>query len=108
MSIQPRATRPTSGRVARLPSLGLLHPPVPAARAHGGPDLLDILEALRLGALLAGVVPAERVLAIRRPDRILLLLVHHHLVDRRVFPLVAHPRLLSPGQDSGLQEPAAT
>src|SRR5262249_14416789 len=46
-----------------------------AAGPHVGPDTLDVIEALLLRTALAGVVPSRRVLTIRRPDRVLLLVV---------------------------------
>src|SRR5207248_7388571 len=52
---------------------------------HIGPHLLDVGQALCLWPTLAHVAPAQRVLPVRWPDGILLLVVHHHLVDRCIF-----------------------
>src|SRR5215207_5592559 len=72
----------------RLLPRRLFHALSQAERSHIRPDFLDVGEALGLRAGLAGVVPAERVLAVGGPDRILLLVVDHDLVDGVVFPLV--------------------
>src|SRR5262249_33830720 len=70
--------------VPRVP-LRVFHPLPEAERAHVGPHFLDISKALVFGAGLSGGVPAEGVLAVCRPDRVLLFVVHDNLVDRRVF-----------------------
>src|SRR3954470_16751212 len=60
-----------------------------AERPHVGPHRLDVFEAFGLRSALAAVAPSERILAIGRPDRVLLFVVHHDLVDSRVFPFVS-------------------
>src|ERR1700730_7438795 len=58
---------------------------------------LDVGEALFFGSAFAGIVPAERVLSIGRPDGILLFVVDDYVVDCRVFSFVAiHTRLTLP------------
>src|SRR5262245_10433509 len=57
-----------------------LHALPERARSHVGPMLGDVLEALRLRTDVSGVSPAERVAAIGRPDRVLILVVDDHLV----------------------------
>src|SRR5262249_7674461 len=78
------------------PAIVLFHLLPQAERPHIRPDLLDIRQALRLGPGLSDIVPTERVLAVGRPDRILLLVVDHDLVDRGVFLIIpVHGSLLS-------------
>src|SRR5262249_848390 len=57
---------------------------------HVGPDLLDVGEAVGLGARLALRAPAQRQLAVRRPDGVLLLVIDDHSVDGRVLARLAH------------------
>src|SRR5258708_16578550 len=73
-------------------ALHLFHLLAQRQRPHVGPDFLDVGQALVLRAALADVVPAERVLAVRGPDRVLLFVVDDDLVDRVVFALfpIAH------------------
>jgi len=47
--------------------------------SHVGPDFVDVREAVGLLRLLAGLAPTGRDVAIGRPDRVLLLVVHHDL-----------------------------
>src|SRR5207244_3876234 len=68
---------------------GFFHALTQAEGTHIGPHVLDPGEALRLRTGLPRVLPTERVVALRRPDRVLLLVVHDHLVNRFVFLLVA-------------------
>src|SRR6266496_3173505 len=72
-----------------------LHLLAKAQRAHVGPDLVDVLEALRLGTLLAHLAPAGRRLAIGEPDGVLLLVVDNHLVGAVVFFVLGHDGLCS-------------
>jgi hypothetical protein len=57
-----------------------LHVQAQAQRAHIGPHFFDVVEALFLHPGLACVVPAERILAIGKPDGILLFVVHNYFV----------------------------
>src|SRR5260370_42595661 len=83
-----RAGRPLVGPLAALAlALHLFHLLAQRQRPHVGPDFLDVGQALVLRAALADVVPAERVLAVRGPDRVLLFVVDDDLVDRVVFAL---------------------
>src|SRR5262245_5306267 len=50
-------------------------------RPHVSPDFLDIGQTLRFHAAFAGILPPERVLSIGRPYRVLLLVIHDHLVN---------------------------
>src|SRR5687768_9602884 len=47
-----------------------------AERAHVGPHLLHVRQALVLGAGLAHGLPAQRDVLVRQPERVLLLVVH--------------------------------
>src|SRR5262249_43752785 len=87
-SSSPFAAASPCGRSVLRGAGRFFHPPAQAQRTHVGPDFLDVLQALRLEPALADVVPAERIVAMRRPDRILLLVIHDHFVDRVVFLLV--------------------
>src|SRR5262245_52959080 len=68
---------------------GALHFLAQAQRPHVRPHLLDVGEAFGLGARLARVAPARRVLAVRGPDRVLLLVVDHDLVHGLVVVFFA-------------------
>src|SRR5256885_1244524 len=74
----------------------LLHLLAQAQRAHVGPHLVDVGQALVLAALFAHLPPASRRLAVRKPDRVLLLVVDHDLVDTIVFFVFGHVRYLLP------------
>ena len=75
-----------------LPSQCLfLHPLPKTERPHVRPDLFDVSQTFGLRPALPRVLPAERVLAIRRPDRVLLFVVDDHFVNRRVFSFVHLP-----------------
>src|SRR5438105_15696104 len=76
------------GRCTRGLGRAFLHLLPQAQGAHVRPNFLDVGEALGLRACLPRVPPAERVLAVSRPDGVLLLVVHNNLVDGRVFSLV--------------------
>src|SRR5215210_1729164 len=84
------------GFLACLPvALHLLHLLAKREGAHVSPDFLDVVQALLLRAALADVVPAQGVLTVGRPDRVLLFVIHDHLVDRGVFFFVPTHRSLS-------------
>src|SRR5882762_3677420 len=68
----------------------LLHFLAQAQRPHVRPDFLDVGEALVFGALLAGILPAQGVFLVGRPDRILFLMIDHHFVNSRVLALPVH------------------
>src|SRR5437588_5815090 len=93
---RPRWNQSAAGERNRL-GRAALHLLPQAQGAHVRPDLLDVREALGLRARLAGVAPAERVLAVGWPDGILLLVVDDHLVDGRVFSLVLTHAVFPPG-----------
>src|SRR5579871_6335239 len=68
-----------------------------AERPHVGPHLFDVGQALLFGAAHARVAPAQGILPRSRPDGVLLLVIDHDLIDRRIFLLVRVHRLsLSP------------
>src|SRR5262245_62079613 len=69
-----RRRRSVGLRLLRHRLLG--HRLLQAQRTHVRPDLLDEFETLRLLAGLPDVSPAQWILAIYRPDRILLLVIH--------------------------------
>ena len=52
-----------------------------AQRAHIGPYFLDVVETFGFGPALAGIVPAERIRPMHRPDRILLFVVYNNFVN---------------------------
>jgi hypothetical protein len=54
---------------------------------HISPNFFDVLETLHLWANLARVLPAKRVFAIRRPDRVLLFVIDYRLVSDRIFSI---------------------
>src|SRR5437588_2675984 len=56
-----------------------------AQRAHIGPDFLDIGQAVALEPLLAYFSPAQRKLAVSKPDRVLVLVIDNHRIDPLVF-----------------------
>src|SRR5712691_9435418 len=68
----------------------LLHLLAQTQRPHVRPDFLDVSEALVFGALLAGILPAQGVFLVGRPDRILFLMIDHHFINSRVLALPAH------------------
>src|ERR1051325_4500519 len=54
-------------------------------RPHIGPNFLDVCKALSFRSNLPGILPTRRILPVLRPNRILLLVIHDHFVDRFVF-----------------------
>src|SRR5947209_2103919 len=76
------------GRCTRGLGRAFLHLLPQAQGAHVRPNFLHVDQTLGLRAGLPGVAPAERVLAVSRPDGVLLLMVHNDLVDGRVFFLI--------------------
>ena len=74
--------------VTSLSLARLLHPFPKTQRAHVGPDLLDVRQALLLGAALPLVGSPQRILPVGGPDRILFFVVDDNLVDGGVFPFV--------------------
>src|ERR1700680_286430 len=96
-----RLVRPLAGLAL---ALHLFHLLAQRQRSHVGPDFLDVGQALVLLAALADVVPAERILAMRGPYRVLLFVVDDHLVDRVVFAIfpVAHDPISLLGGASAL------
>src|SRR6478672_7505056 len=95
----PRALRVAAVRSRGFGSLALalhfLHLLAQAEWAHVRPDLLDVGQARRLVAREARLAPAQRQFAILRPDRILLLVIDHDPIDRRILCLVSVHRWLS-------------
>src|SRR5262245_37776018 len=80
--------RPGSGRplAGGMLLTGRLRALAEAQRPHVLPDRLDVGQANVLGSAGTLIRPAGGVLPIPKPDRVLLLGVDHHLVER---PLVA-------------------
>src|ERR1041385_7539345 len=72
---------------------GFVHSPAETERSHIGPHLLDISEAFLFRTRLAGVVPAEGIFTIGRPDRILLLVVHDNFVNSVIFSFICAHRI---------------
>src|SRR5438093_6778623 len=58
-----------------------------AQRPHVRPDFLDVGQALRLRAAFASIPPTQRILPVRRPDRVLLFMIHNDLINRIIFSL---------------------
>jgi hypothetical protein len=81
----------------------LLHLFSQAQRSHIGPDFFDIGQTLRFRPRLARISPAQRILSIRRPDGVLLLVVHHHLIYSRVLAFVVLSHVLYEGGRTGSQ-----
>jgi hypothetical protein len=63
----------------------LLHYLPKAKRSHVCPHSLDVFEAFYLKSAFAHDRPSGWALAVSRPDRILLFVVHDDVVNRRVF-----------------------
>src|SRR6476620_1027681 len=57
-------------------------------RPHIGPHCFDVGEALGSASPLSRIPPPGGILPRRRPDRVLLLVIHHNLVDRPVLLFV--------------------
>src|SRR5262249_14775833 len=66
------------------------HSPAEAGRPHVGPDLFDVREAFGPGPAGAVGPPAGRKVPTVEPDRILLLVVDHHLIRPGVVILGDH------------------
>jgi hypothetical protein len=49
-----------------------------------------VSQTLLLRSTLTGVVPAERILAVGGPDRVLLFVIDYYLVNGVVFPFIVH------------------
>ena len=58
----------------------LVHLTSQAERSHIGPDLLDIVETVGFRPRDVQVSPTFRTLSVNRPDGVLFLVVHYHLV----------------------------
>src|SRR3972149_1362576 len=71
-------------------SVGALAPPLPAKaeRSHARPDLTDVLEAFRLRSHSSCVPPTSRGVAVRKPDRVLIFVVHDNLVGHFISAIV--------------------
>src|SRR5436853_1275264 len=69
----------------------LLHFLSQAERPHVRPDLFNVGEAVGFRAGLAGVSPPKRILFVLGPYRVLLFVVDHDLVNRRVFSIRITP-----------------
>src|SRR5690606_1998218 len=81
-----------SGRLSRCGARRLaLHVLAQAERAHVGPHLVDVVQAVLLFPRLARGAPALGQRLVVGPDGVLLFVVHDHLEDR-VFVVPAHPR----------------
>src|SRR5918999_3250092 len=60
-------------------------------RPHVGPHLVDVRDAVAHQSLLPLLPPARGHVAVGGPDRVLLLLIHHHAVDGLIVVEVEHP-----------------
>src|SRR5262245_1224437 len=67
----------------------LLHLFSQTQRSHIGPHFFDVCQAFRFQSTLANVLPTERILSVRRPDGVLLFVIHHHFIDGGVLLLVS-------------------
>src|SRR5690606_8031972 len=72
-----------------------------AQRAHVGPDLLDVPQALLPGALGALGPPAVGQVPVGPPDRVLLLVVEHHEIPVAHVVLLLHGRYGRAGSGTG-------
>src|SRR5882672_1370402 len=63
----------------------LLHLLPQAKWPHVRPYFLDESQALGFGSDYADILPAQRNLLVFRPDRVLLFVIHHDLVDGCIF-----------------------
>lgn len=79
---------------ATLPQSLLLHLLPQAQRPHVCPHFLDVGQAFFLGAALTRIPPAESILAIGWPDRVLLLMIQDDFVDGLIFSLFRHDTFL--------------
>src|SRR2546423_13330757 len=59
-------------------------------RTHIGPNLIDVLKALGLSALLSHRAPTGWRLGVSEPDGVLLLMVDHHLVRAVILFFFGH------------------
>src|SRR5262245_41255447 len=59
-----------------------------AKRSHVGPDFFNIGQTFRLVTGFSNFSPAQRILTIDWPDRILLFMIHDNLINSVVFFLV--------------------
>jgi hypothetical protein len=75
-----------------LEAVGLLFPflhVIPEReRPHVSPHFFDVSQAFRLGPALPTVVPANRVISLNRPNRVLPFMIHKDLVVCIVFTVV--------------------
>src|SRR6185295_12253188 len=76
-------------RRRRLPR-GRFHLLAETERTHVGPHLLDVIQAFLFRPALAGGRPAGRSLLARRPDRVLLFVIHDDLVGHAVVVFPRH------------------
>jgi hypothetical protein len=65
-----------------------LHLPAKAERPHVRPDLTDVLEAFRFRSHSSRIPPTSRVVAVRKPYRVLLFVVHDNLVGHFISAIV--------------------
>src|SRR5437016_5287723 len=63
----------------------LLHLFPQAQRSHIGPDFFDISQAFFFCSRLAGIVPSQGILFVRRPNGILLFVIKDHLINCLIF-----------------------
>ena len=74
----------------------LLRPAIFCRRLSGRMSVQTSLIYARHAALapcLPAFLPTQRRLPVRRPDRVLLFVIHDHVIDRRVFRIVRCHRL---------------
>src|SRR6185369_787482 len=60
-----------------------------AQRSHVSPDLFDVLQTFGLHTGFTGVKPTECILAIGRPNRVLLFVVEHNFIDCLIFCVIS-------------------
>jgi hypothetical protein len=64
-------------------------------RPHVDPSLIDIFQAIALGAFLPDAIPALRQWPVLWPNRVLLLTVYDYKIDPIVLIIDCHSQLLA-------------
>jgi hypothetical protein len=78
----------TPGKMSMQPFPILFHLLAQTEWPHVGPYVLDVSQAFLLSPGLAGILPAEGVLSLDWPDRVLLFVVDDYPVDPGIFLLI--------------------
>src|SRR6516164_8392880 len=68
---------------------GLFHLLSEAQRTHINPYRLDVVQAFLLETAFAHILPAEGIVTVSWPDRVLLFVIDHDFVDRGIFLVVS-------------------